>query len=109
MKVVLCQKRGRNHRSLAGAAISTMAILAIVVLPASLSVKGQTITYVQGAYSSPQSSPTSVSVTFPSAQAVGDLNVVVVGWNDSKAAVSSVSDKSGNTYALAAGPTVQSS
>jgi hypothetical protein len=33
---------------------------------------------------------------------------VVVGWNDSTATVSGVTDKSGNTYATAVGPTVQS-
>ena len=66
------------------------------------------ITYVQGAYASPQSSPTSVSVAFTAAQAAGDLNVVVVGWNNSTATVSSVTDTSHNTYTLAVGPTVQS-
>ncbi len=35
------------------------------------------------------------------------MNVVVVGWNDSTATVSSVTDTSGNSYALAVGPTVQ--
>src|SRR5262249_41385176 len=34
------------------------------------------------------------------------LNVVVVGWNDSTATVSSVTDVSLNTYSLAVGPTV---
>ncbi len=67
-----------------------------------------TITYVQGAYSTPQSSPTSASVTFTAAQAAGDLNVVVVGWNNSTSTVSSVVDTKGNTYTLAVGPTVQS-
>ncbi len=70
---------------------------------------GTTITYVQGAYATPQSSQTSVSVTFAAAQAAGDLNVVVVGWNNSTATVSAVVDKTGNIYTLAVGPTVQSS
>lgn len=67
-----------------------------------------TISYVQGAYATPQSSQSSVSVTLSSAQTAGDLNVVVVGWNDSTATVKSVTDKRGNTYALAVGPTIQS-
>jgi fibronectin type 3 domain-containing protein len=67
-----------------------------------------TITYVQGAYASPQTPQSSVSVTFTAAQAAGDLNVVAVGWNDSTATVSSVTDKSGNTYARAVGPTIES-
>jgi hypothetical protein len=66
------------------------------------------ITYVQGSYATPQSPQTSVNVTFPQAQAAGDLNVVVVGWSDSTATVSSVTDTSHNTYTLAVGPTIQS-
>ena len=67
-----------------------------------------TITYVQSASSDPQTPQTSVAVTFAAAQIAGDLNVVVVGWNDSTATVSTVTDHSGNTYTLAVGPTIQS-
>ena len=42
------------------------------------------------------------------AKPAGDLNVVVVGWNDSTATVSTVADKSGNNYLPAVGPTIQS-
>lgn len=66
------------------------------------------ITYVQGTYTTPQSPQTTVNVTFTGAQTAGNLNVVVVGWNDSTATVSSVADKSGNTYTRAVGPTMQS-
>ena len=45
-----------------------------------------------------------VVVQYQSAQNAGDLNVVVVGWNDSSAQVSSVKDTNGNTYQLAVGP-----
>jgi hypothetical protein len=48
-----------------------------------------------------------VSVTFTASQNAGDLNVIVVGWNDSKATVTSVTDRMGNAYRLAVGPTVQ--
>ena len=68
-----------------------------------------TISYVQGNYAVPHPSATTVAVPFNAAQAAGDLNVVVVGWNDTTAAVSSVTDKSGNKYALAVGPTLYSS
>jgi len=64
------------------------------------------ITYVQGNYATPQSSQATVSVPFTSAQAAGDLNVIVVGWNDSTATVKTVADSIGNVYALAVGPTV---
>ena len=49
-----------------------------------------------------------MNVTFTAAQIAGDLNVVVVGWNDSTATVSAVTDTSGNTYTRAVGPTVLS-
>src|SRR6266705_2907397 len=64
-----------------------------------------TITYVQGNSAVPQTAQTTVNVTFTAAQAAGDLSVVVVGWNDTTATVSSVTDKSGNAYTLAVGPT----
>jgi hypothetical protein len=61
--------------------------------------------YVQGAYSTPQTPQSTVSVRFSSGQAAGDLNVVIVGWNDASTQVSSVTDSLGNTYRLAVGPT----
>ena len=67
-----------------------------------------TINYVQGNYATPQTPQTTVNVTYTAAQAAGDLNVVVVGWNDSTATVSSVRDAKGNVYTRAVGPTVQS-
>ena len=63
------------------------------------------ILYVQGSYATPQSPQSAVSVKFAAAQTAGDLNVVVVGWNDTTAVVNTVTDSSGNTYVLAAGPT----
>ena len=66
------------------------------------------ISYIQGDYATPQTPQTTVNVTYTAAQAAGDLNVVVVGWNDSTATVSSVRDAKGNVYARAVGPTVQS-
>ncbi len=64
------------------------------------------ITFVQANYATPQTAQSKVTVTYSAAQAAGDLNVVVVGWNDSTASVGSVTDSAGNTYQLAAGPTV---
>jgi uncharacterized membrane protein len=65
-----------------------------------------TINYLQGNYATPQMPQTTVNVAFTAAQLAGDLNVVVVGWNDSTATVSSVTDSKGNAYALAVGPTI---
>ncbi len=66
------------------------------------------ITYVQGNFATPQTPQTAVKVMYTAAQVIGDLNVVVVGWNDSTAAIGAVTDSSGNAYARAVGPTVQS-
>ncbi len=46
----------------------------------------------------------SVTVPFTAAQTAGDLNVLVVGWNDTVAKVTSVTDVAGNSYTLAVGP-----
>jgi hypothetical protein len=64
------------------------------------------IAFVQAASAVPQSSPTSVAVTYAQAQAAGNFNVVVVGWNASAGAVQSVTDSKGNAYTRAIGPTV---
>ena len=63
------------------------------------------ISFVQGNYADPQTSQTSVSVPFNSAQTAGNLNVVVVGWKDTQASVSQITDTLGNTYIRAVGPT----
>ena len=60
--------------------------------------------FVQVAAATPQSYVSSVKVSYSQAQNAGDLNVVVVGWNDASASVRSVSDSRGNTYQLATGP-----
>ena len=63
------------------------------------------IAYSQVAFSGPQSPTASVAVAYPAAQTAGDLNIVVVGWNDTTSTVQSVKDSLGNTYKLAVGPT----
>jgi hypothetical protein len=64
-----------------------------------------TISFSQVASSTPQSPTQTVTVAYPAAQATGDLNIVVVGWNDTAATVQSVKDSVGNPYSLAIGPT----
>ena len=51
---------------------------------------------------------TATNLAFSAAQTAGNLNVVVVGWNDTQAAVLSVSDTAGNVYTRAIGPTLGS-
>ena len=50
------------------------------------------ISFIQVAAASPQSAMTTVPVSYPAAQMAGDLNVVVVGWNDTTSTVQSVTD-----------------
>jgi chitodextrinase len=63
-----------------------------------------TVGNVQSAAQDPAAGNT-VSVTYAAAQTAGNLNVVVVGWNDSISSVASVTDSRNNTYLVAAGPT----
>ncbi len=79
-----------------GSQSTTMANAFNYVAPAK-----QTITFVQGNYSVPQGNVSTVAVPFTSAQTASDMNVVVVGWNDSTSKVNSVVDTLGNVYALA--------
>ena len=60
------------------------------------------INYIQGAATATGSALTTVSVTMPTLQTAGNLNVVIIGWNDTTTTVSSVTDTEGNTYAIAA-------
>jgi len=68
---------------------------------------GGTISFVQAntGPSTVQSSNTSVSVTYSSAQTAGDLNIVVIGWGDTTSSIGWVFDTQGNTYQRAVGPT----
>jgi hypothetical protein len=54
----------------------------------------------------PQSPQSTVSVNLAKAQTAGNLNVVVVGWNDTTSAVASVTDSRGNVYNRVVGPTI---
>ena len=62
------------------------------------------ISFMQVNAATPQSAVSSVTVPFKATQTAGDLNVVVVGWNDTTTTIQSVSDNLGNQYVLAAGP-----
>ncbi len=60
------------------------------------------IGFVQVAAATPQTALASVPVAFPAAQQAGNLNAVVIGWNDVDASIASVVDSAGNTYQVAA-------
>ncbi|WP_353063329.1 choice-of-anchor D domain-containing protein [Tunturibacter psychrotolerans] len=63
------------------------------------------IGFAQKNSATPQAASATVNVKYSAAQTVGDLNVVVVGWNDTTSTVQSVKDSAGNVYSLAIGPT----
>lgn len=79
-----------------------------VVVTLTVTTAATMISYAQGNFATPQAPQTSVAVTYESMQTAGDLNVVVVGWNDSTATVASVTDTKGNVYMRAVGPTIVS-
>jgi hypothetical protein len=54
--------------------------------------------FIQQNYATPQTPQTQVSVTYPSAQIPGNANILAIGWNDTNASISSVSDSAGNVY-----------
>ncbi len=70
-----------------------------------LSAGAQAQTFVQVNAGLPTSG-SQVGVVYPAAQTSGNLNVVVVGWSDTVATVTSVADTKGNVYVRAVGPTV---
>jgi len=66
---------------------------------------GGSIGFVQVNYKTSNPSGSTLVVPYTAAQTAGNLNIVVVGWNDTTSAVSSISDSRGNTYIRAIGPT----
>jgi hypothetical protein len=65
------------------------------------------ITFVQQNSNAPFTNIASISSTYASAaQVAGDLNVVIISWEESAGSVLSVVDTGGNTYTAAVGPTV---
>src|SRR5579864_2197483 len=77
---------------------------AFAIIPVSSSASSVPVKVVQLATATPQAHLSSLTVHYLYTQTAGNLNLVVVGWNDAAAAVRSVTDTSGNTYALAIGP-----
>jgi glucose/arabinose dehydrogenase/PKD repeat protein len=59
------------------------------------------ITFVQANAATPQSSKSTVAVSYAGAQTAGDTNILAIGWNNTTSTVTSVVDSAGNTYRLA--------
>jgi glucose/arabinose dehydrogenase/PKD repeat protein len=58
--------------------------------------------FVQVNATTPQTPVSTATMSYAQPQTAGDLNVVVVGFNDSTSTITSVSDSAGNVYQLAA-------
>jgi len=69
------------------------------------STGGGPIAFVQVNAATPQTPSASVTVAYPLAQTAGNLNIVVVGWNDNTSTLNSVSDSRSNSY-VQAGTTI---
>jgi hypothetical protein len=67
-------------------------------------ITGGTISFVQVAAATPQTPSLTVTVTYPRAQTASNMNIVVVGWDNTTSGVNSVTDSAKNTYNLAVGP-----
>src|SRR5262245_24157022 len=59
------------------------------------------LAFVQVNAATPQINQSQVSVTYAGAQAVGDTNILVIGWNNATSNITSVTDSAGNVYQLA--------
>jgi len=66
---------------------------------------GGSIAFVQMNSATPQAPTGTVILDYPVPQTAGNLNIVVVGWNDNTSSLSSVSDSRGNSY-VQAGTTI---
>jgi hypothetical protein len=59
------------------------------------------LAFVQVNAATPQTNQTQVSVAYAAAQAAGDTNILVIGWNNATSNITSVTDSAGNVYQLA--------
>src|SRR5260370_29956213 len=84
-------------------ALGFFLLLGPILSPAQTS----SITFVQSNVVEPHPSATTVTIPYTSAQSLGNLNIVAVGWNDSTTQLSSVADSVVHSYSVAVGPTVQ--
>src|SRR3954464_5493646 len=89
--------------------ITRLFLLNLLWLFSPFSTLQAAIVFSQGDYAVSQTPQSIVVVTYPAAQAAGNLNVVVVGWGDTNAQILSVTDTGGNAYQLAIGVTRRAS
>jgi chitodextrinase len=66
--------------------------------PLTVMTSGSGPAFVQGSYTTPQSPVGVAMVAYPNAQIAGDTNIVAIGWNDTTASITTVTDSAGNVY-----------
>ena len=88
------------------ATVAALTALAAIQFGSERATAQSAIAFVQANSAVPQTAMTVVTVPYAAAQEAGDLNVVVVGWNDTTAKVLLVADTNGNPYTPAVAPTV---
>jgi hypothetical protein len=54
--------------------------------------------FLQQSYLTPQSPQRLVSASYSNPQDAGDANIIAIGWNDTTASITNVSDSMGNSY-----------
>src|SRR5262249_32009032 len=57
--------------------------------------------FIQQNFACPQSPQSQVSVAYSLAQTAGNANILAIGWNDTTANLTNVSDSAGNVYRVA--------
>ena len=57
--------------------------------------------FVQQSFATPQSPRSQVSAAYSTAQTAGNTNILAIGWNDTAASLTAVSDSAGNSYQVA--------
>ena len=57
--------------------------------------------FVQVVSAQPQTKESTVTVQYIGAQNAGDTNILAIGWGDTAASITSVTDSAGNTYKVA--------
>jgi hypothetical protein len=76
-------------------------IFGLIILVLSPVTASAAPAFVQQNSGVPQSSVSSLSVSYKSSQIAGNTNIVAVGYNDSVHTISSATDSQGNVYSLA--------
>jgi hypothetical protein len=86
-------------------AVPAMSTFAVAAAPATVTLANAATpappAIVQVKAATPQTSQSSVSVTYTSAQVAGSTNILAIGWNNTTSNITSVTDSAGNTYQLA--------